>query len=923
MCLSNRIRQLQSEKAALDAQILQFEQLESKTQPIVEMLKKLIEDYREIAPEELPSLLTKISEMCFFDLSADKSAQEESEFKQSGFQSLLEYEITTGQAMENTAPQPEYEPEECQDTIESIFMSKGFFQLEDLEDFGADEKYDTYRGWDIYYSLPNGGIVAIGLYNSEYNQQWDASTEYTQEVDPTFPESLADFAEIVAWTRSLIDRVESFEAPGQLTLEFPGPSDTENQGDEKTELQRLLEIKHHFVFGSLHVGVKIESVFTETRYDEETDEEAFIEEALIEVSDSIGKSREYYEDAELLLSKYKNNLEQVALDYAEKFQQELRVEETLNKKLSSWKGGRSAETAEQSLSEADSWDPKDFGDVQHNAEPDGQLNLLEWNVSEPPDPDDFDSIEDYQDAFEEWEAEQEERPVDSDTEACTEPQEDNEEPRVIRVKSVCKKWDVTITDRMETKGYMSMLFMGKEEGFTYLMKEEELQQFPGTWLVHVERILADKVKKNEGEGEAPDPDDYENAEDYQRAYFEWEADRKKNHITDPRIEIFKGTVTLKHNISAVVTPSMHTKCNKTELAGVTFKFLNLGTEFYSTSQTPGEIEQLGLGFDPETVASTLLERWQKREEEKNASPTGSTHAEPEKQDDFTELVRLSNEVAYLKRKDNGQILAGYLAFSNKLPDGRSTDTKAKSRSQKWVDWLQGTFQLECDKPRAPKRMVSGNNKQPFAYEVKVKGVSLGQLTKLVEEDFSLLPGEMALALPPAPPKQEESFDQRDDVTGDGLSEEEYLEAVEEELSGNDLSEGCALNEDEIELVEMAKSGIESCDSEAVKSVNSVFKEVCTSGNASREKVWNALTENQQQTYKLLLQMAFVEAPDFAPQTPEFLVFLEEKQVASIWLTLRTINGVPSRIWRYKGQRDEIGYKSKEVAAIAAIQATGR
>jgi hypothetical protein len=41
------------------------------------------------------------------------------------------------------------------------------------------------------------------------------------------------------------------------------------------------------------------------------------------------------------------------------------------------------------LTNADAWDPADFGKVLHAVEPSGQLNLLERDVSEPPDPDDY------------------------------------------------------------------------------------------------------------------------------------------------------------------------------------------------------------------------------------------------------------------------------------------------------------------------------------------------------------------------------------------------------------------------------------------------------------------------------------------------------------------------------------------------------
>ena len=41
------------------------------------------------------------------------------------------------------------------------------------------------------------------------------------------------------------------------------------------------------------------------------------------------------------------------------------------------------------LTIADAWDTADFGEVQHKAEADGQLNLLEWDVNESPEPDDY------------------------------------------------------------------------------------------------------------------------------------------------------------------------------------------------------------------------------------------------------------------------------------------------------------------------------------------------------------------------------------------------------------------------------------------------------------------------------------------------------------------------------------------------------
>lgn len=54
--------------------------------------------------------------------------------------------------------------------------------------------------------------------------------------------------------------------------------------------------------------------------------------------------------------------------------------------------------------ELDSWNPADFGEAEYKSEADGQLNFLE--VNEPPDPDDYDSIEQFDAAFNAWTAAQ-------------------------------------------------------------------------------------------------------------------------------------------------------------------------------------------------------------------------------------------------------------------------------------------------------------------------------------------------------------------------------------------------------------------------------------------------------------------------------------------------------------------------------------
>lgn len=49
----------------------------------------------------------------------------------------------------------------------------------------------------------------------------------------------------------------------------------------------------------------------------------------------------------------------------------------------------------------DAWNPADFGETQHAIEPGGQLNSLEWDV-EPPETDDYGSIELFDQAYKNW-----------------------------------------------------------------------------------------------------------------------------------------------------------------------------------------------------------------------------------------------------------------------------------------------------------------------------------------------------------------------------------------------------------------------------------------------------------------------------------------------------------------------------------------
>ena len=188
-------------------------------------------------------------------------------------------------------------------------------------------------------------------------------------------------------------------------------------------------------------------------------------------------------------------------------------------------------------------------------------------------------------------------------------------------------------------------------------------------------------------------------------------------------------------MSVRVTPSI----GDGKFAGATFTFYRGTEELFTTSQTADEIAR-GEN-NPELIAVALAEAWKKHQELKNLSPAGTTHTEPPPRDEFTELVYLSDAVAYFKRKDTGEILTGYLGFSNKTAEGDRAPTMAKSRATRWQEHLVGVYQLACSGPRECQRIESRNPKQPFKYELKLIKPSMGQLQGLATENFGLYPNE--------------------------------------------------------------------------------------------------------------------------------------------------------------------------------------
>ena len=369
----------------------------------------------------------------------------------------------------------------------------------------------------------------IGLYNSEYNQSWDADTEYIQEIDPTFPESLADFQEIVGWTRAVIDRVENFEAPGQQVLNLELPDPTAEQAEEKT----------------------LDDGLTEEEY-----EEAIAEELALDDDEG--------DDGNSMATRSINEWADITAESSQK--------------ISPIASSAVAEKAEQPDTEI------------------SEIRLISLF---------------------------------------------NESVEIPDMKMLVTMWS-----QLRTDGEFS------------------------------------------------------------------------------------------------------------RLAGVTFNFNSLpsGTRLFSTSQTRSEIIAF-LESDlttAEQIAIALATKWKQRQEEKTFPPQSDKE---KKENESMEFVQISNFVGYFKRRDNGEIMAAYLGFSNKLPGGERAPTMAKSRANKWSEHLAGTFSIKAE-VRLPKRLVSDNSKQPFAYEVKITGLAIGQLQKLAEEDFSLLPNE--IAVPVVPTKIEQS-----------------------------------------------------------------------------------------------------------------------------------------------------------------------
>jgi hypothetical protein len=107
-----------------------------------------------------------------------------------------------------------------EDDWRSVLKSNNFSLIEP-DDRG--EFIEEYRNWSISFCSPNGGIIAIDIIHTGYQEMFTRCLE--EKCHPAidnFTEAL-EFGEILAWTKNIINQVEDF-CPGQLSLFSSAPN---------------------------------------------------------------------------------------------------------------------------------------------------------------------------------------------------------------------------------------------------------------------------------------------------------------------------------------------------------------------------------------------------------------------------------------------------------------------------------------------------------------------------------------------------------------------------------------------------------------------------------------------------------------------------------------------------------------------------
>jgi hypothetical protein len=99
------------------------------------------------------------------------------------------------------------------ETLKNLLQSHGWTYLGSGEESGyPDEDLESYRGWEIFLYIPNGGILSVDVIHAQTGGWWGI---------PTYEQfGYYDSDGITAFAKGVIDEVERClaEVPGQLSL---------------------------------------------------------------------------------------------------------------------------------------------------------------------------------------------------------------------------------------------------------------------------------------------------------------------------------------------------------------------------------------------------------------------------------------------------------------------------------------------------------------------------------------------------------------------------------------------------------------------------------------------------------------------------------------------------------------------------------
>ena len=92
---------------------------------------------------------------------------------------------------------------EIVNNINNLLMQKGFIWVDYSQniDYYLDEDLESYKDWEIYLDIPNGGVLAVDIIHRDSGGTWSYSTY------PQFDYLDAD--KIIDFVRSTIDEIEN------------------------------------------------------------------------------------------------------------------------------------------------------------------------------------------------------------------------------------------------------------------------------------------------------------------------------------------------------------------------------------------------------------------------------------------------------------------------------------------------------------------------------------------------------------------------------------------------------------------------------------------------------------------------------------------------------------------------------------------